>query len=167
MMTVCPILSFLVFVYLKVQKKLFFVFQKATKKRQKKRQKSDKTPTNTLIKTGNSKKATVVVIFFGLSVPPQLKMSRNVLKGLTLAHNVFKCLKMSQMSESHSNVSKLLKMSKNISQCHEMSQNQPNKTRSIYLEVRNLPVVSALVRQSNQPLRVSVALFFFRDNNCN
>ena len=64
-----PIISFLVFVYFKVQKKLLFLFQKPTKKRQKKRQKSDKTPTNTLIKTGNSKKATVVVIYFGLSVP--------------------------------------------------------------------------------------------------
>ena len=73
---IMPIISFLVFVYFKVQKKLFFVFQKATKKRQKKRQKNDKTPTNTLIKTGNSKKATVVVIFFGLSVPPQVKSQR-------------------------------------------------------------------------------------------
>ena len=62
-----PIISFLVFVYLKVHKKLFFVFQKATK--------NDKIPTNTLIKTGNSKKATVVVIFFGLSVPtPALRL---------------------------------------------------------------------------------------------
>jgi len=69
---IMPIISFLVFVYFKVQKKLLFLFQKPTKNRQKKRQKSDKTPTNTLIKTGNSKKATVVVIFFGLSVPPQL-----------------------------------------------------------------------------------------------
>ena len=63
-----PIISILMFVYFKVEKSSFLCF----KNRQKKRQKSDKIPTNTLKKTGNSKKATVVVIFFGLSVPPQM-----------------------------------------------------------------------------------------------
>jgi hypothetical protein len=64
-----PIISFLVFVNFKVQKKLFFLVSKSDRKSDKKATKSDKTPTNTLIKAGHSKKATVVVIFFGLSVP--------------------------------------------------------------------------------------------------
>jgi len=64
-----PIIFFLVFVYFKVQKKLFFYVSKSDRKSDKKATKSDKRPTNTLIKTGTSKKATVVVIFFGLSVP--------------------------------------------------------------------------------------------------
>ena len=43
-----PIIFFLVFVYFKVQKKLFFYVSKSNRKSDKKATKSDKTPTNTL-----------------------------------------------------------------------------------------------------------------------
>ena len=76
-----PIIFFLVFVYFKVQNKLLFLFQKPTKKRQKKRQKSDKKRQNTdkhPNKNRELEKSDSCRYFFCLSVPTNLSIGCGV-----------------------------------------------------------------------------------------